>query len=192
MSDKSLVVNTQSWHARRFRESVGSTKRTNLCHYFWVVIKSLAVSLVSTTTVRTVSRALVKIGFWAVCAVPLLTGSVFLIGLTLMVLTVLGSWAFALIVLAIGSEITPQNTIPFLALLRGDNPVNPLTHSDTLFFVYMSIAIDFLIVLGLSAWGVTKYNATHTAGFIRLSWERLKIRKDGTIVCPIIEFEEPQ
>ncbi len=192
MSDKSLVVNTQSWHARRFRESFGSTRSTNLCHYFWVVIKSLVVSLASASKVRPVSRALMKIGLWVFIAAMLILGSLFAIGLILMVLSLFGSWVLALIVLMIGSEITPQNTIPFLALLRGDNSVNPLTHSDALFFVYTSIALDFLIVLALSVWGVTKYNATHTAGFIRLSWERFKVWKDGTVVCPIIEFEETQ
>lgn len=192
MSDKSLVVNTQSWHARRFRESAGSTKSTNLCRYFWVVMKSLAVSLTSATTVRTVSRSLMKIGLWTIISVLVLAGSMFFIVGVLAVLTLLGAWVLALIALMSGSEITPQNTIPFLMFLQQDDAVDPLGNSDALFFVYMSIALDLLLVLALSMWGVTKYNATHTAGFIRLSWERFKVWKDGTVVCPIIEFEEPQ
>ncbi len=192
MSDVTLKPSTQSWHARRFFATEGKVGKTNLCYYFWVVVKSLAMSLISTKTVKSMSRTLMKIGFWAISAVIVLAASIFAIGFALMLLTLLGSWLLAFIAWATGSEIAPQNTIPFLVLLRGDNTANPLTHSDALFFVYMSVAIDFLIVLGLSVWGVAKYNATHTAGFIRLSWERFKVWKDGTVVCPIIEFEESQ
>lgn len=192
MSDVILKPSVNSWHTRRFYESAGKTERTNLCHYFWVVMKSLVVSLASAATVRTVSRALVKIGFWALVSVLVFAASLFFIVGVLVVLTLLGAWVLALIALMSGSEITPQNTIPFLMLLQQNDAVDPLGHSDALFFVYMSIAIDLLLVLALSMWGVTKYNATHTAGFIRLSWERFKVWKDGTVVCPIIEFEESQ
>jgi hypothetical protein len=191
MSDKSLVVSPGSWHARRFRANAGSVKTTNLCHYFWVVVKSLAVSIVSTTAVKAVGRSVTKLAIWTVICVLSLTAAVLCLFIVLFMLSMLGAWALALMALITGSEITPQNTLPLFVAIKSDG-TTPLTRGDAANGVILSIVLDCLLVLALSLWIVPQYNKTHSAGFIRLSWERFKVWKDGTVVCPIIEFEEPQ
>ena len=189
MSDTKLVVSTDSWHARRFHASAGSAKTTNLCRYFWVVVKSLVVSMVSTSTAKTAGRSAAKLAIWGGNCVFLIIAGVLLVFVVSFLLSVLGAWILALVALIAGSEITPQNTMPLLVAIKSDETA-PLTHGDATFSVIMSIVIDCLALLALSVWAVSRYNKKHSAGFVRLSWERFKVWKDGTVVCPIIEFEE--
>lgn len=192
MSDKSLVVSPQSWHARRYHASEGNKGVTNLCHYFWVVVKSLLSSVFSASFVKSTGRIVTKIAGWVISTIFVVGASAISLIVLLVLLSMLGSWVLALVASLAGSEMTPQNTIPLFAFMQGDHPTHPFNHSDVMFFVYTSIALDCLIVLALSVWGVSEYNKKHQAGFIRLSWERFKVWKDGTVVCPLIEFDEPK
>lgn len=184
MSDKSLVVSADSWHARRFRANAGSAGTANLCHYFWVVAKSLAVSLVSIAPIRGLRKRAGAIFLGAMAVF----GSTILLFLALMLLSMFLIPVIWLVNKAIGSVPTPQNIAPLLAMARGGD--RPMTQSDLSGMLILLTVVDCFLVVLLTVTGVYKYNEGHQAGFIRLSWERFKTWKDGSVVCPIIEFEE--
>ncbi|OGL31454.1 hypothetical protein A3F64_02785 [Candidatus Saccharibacteria bacterium RIFCSPHIGHO2_12_FULL_42_8] len=154
-----------------------------------MVAKSLAASIASTTGVKTVGRFVAKLAWLSVICVLALAAGVFFVFIVLFMLSMLGTWVLALVALIAGSEITPQNTLPLFVAIKSDATI-PLTHRDAVNGVIMSVVIDCLLALMLSVLAVSHYNKTRPAGFIRLSWERFKVWKDGTVVCPLIEFEE--
>lgn len=187
MSDTVWSVNPSSWHARRYYASVGDVQVTNLCHYFWVVVKSLLASFVSGNPGKVVRRCATAIGMGIMTVVALGFFSL----AALMFLSLVASPILALIATAGGSEITPGNTTPLIPVLQElvrDNFV-PMTRSDASDTMFIGVVIDCLIVLVLSICVVSRYNKTHQAGFLRLSWERFKNWKNGTVVCPLIQFE---
>ncbi len=190
MPDVIIKPSTQSWHARRFFADAGYTKRTNICHYFWVVVKSLLNSLTSTSTLKTTKRYGLKFAALVVNCFLGLFAVVFIVVIAAFILSMLGAWVLAVVAWLAGSEINPQNTMPLFVAIKSDS-ARPLTHGDAQTLVIASIVIDTIVALLLLSWAVLDYNKKHHAGFIRISWERLKTWKDGSIICPIIEFEEP-
>lgn len=191
MPDVILKPSTQSWHARRFFADAGYTKRTNICHYFWVVVKSLFASVTSTSMLKAIKRYGLKFAALVVNCILGLCAVVLIVVIAAFILSMLGAWVLAVVALVTGSEINPQNTMPLFVAIQSDS-ARPFTHGDAQGLAIVSIVLDSLVALLLSVWGVLQYNKTHHAGFIRISWERLKTWKDGSIICPIIEFEEPK